>query len=415
MHDICLQEYFRKKQKMMNKNIKSIISMMLAFALVAGCFAIMAPTANAANTNANNKNSVTFTPHINLGAITWAMHTHSFFDGAFTEDRSPDPDNADHIQLYGDKAYFYGYYSTPCSDYMFYKESDSSEKIFKFSMLFSIYPRGGSTTPAAQYWHSMRSMGFLVNCIENDDGTVSGYYVSFEPRSKGDSIVLRRLNNVDFNALYDGRSSILSSTASSIVDEMVLGDSMVTCLYEIKSSYNAFSVMKDDEVIFTCNISVDLDETVDYNGGNDFGFYAEYVGSPSHSCDELSFAEFKDIELWTKSLVPDISEVSWNDGNGNGNGNGINQLVVNGITLKSSKNYVEPENFAAIAKTVLAKNDPNAIYTVIGKTIDNDDNGSYEKVYDIKIGLFEDSVWKVYSGLLSVGNPGRNEAVQPLK
>jgi hypothetical protein len=126
---------------------------------------------------------------------------------------------------------------------------------------------------------------------------------------------------------------------------------------------------------------------------------------------ELSFAEFKNITLWTKSLVPDITNVSWNNGNGNGNGEGINQLTVNGMTLKNSKNFVDPKNFdAAMAKAVLTKNDPTPLYTVTERTVDS--NGPYGKVYDIKIALFEAGAWKVYEGQLVVDNPGGNELVQ---
>jgi hypothetical protein len=358
-------------------------------------------------------NGVYFIPDIYMPDIPWDVYAHKGFDGAFTPERAHDPHNDSHIQLDGNEAYFYGYYTGPQSDYLYYKETDTTEKTFEFSMMFSIYPASGGTERIAQRWHSLYSVGFLVNCVENDDdGTISGYYVSFEPRTDGDSIVLRMLERVNFGTLYYNSRLIMSTL---VLDEMLLGDSMATYLYEIKSSHEAFTVLKDGEEIFALDLSTAdaAQYPSDYTGGNDFGFYAAYVGGEIHSCNELSFAEFKNITLSTKSLVPTITDVSWNNGNGNGNGGGINQITVNGITLKSAKNYVEPNNFdTVIAKTTLAKNDPTAIYTVVERNAD--DSGQYEKIYGMKIALFEDCAWKVYTGKLCVDNPGGNDEVQKI-
>jgi len=419
----------------MNRNVKTLTSTMLVLALVASFFAAM-PLANAANSNGNNKNGATFTPRTNVGTIPWDyIRAHEVFDAAFAEGRVPDlpgrrldiPKNS-HIQLGGDTVCFYGYYTGRYSDYVYYKESDATEKTFKFNALFSIYQDNG--IPLPQRWHSLRSVGFLVNCIDNDDEIVSGFYFSFEPKTGyntavggASQIVVRFLYNMNFNNLREQSNLI---TNAKVLTKIDLENAAQTDEYEITSSNQAFSVMKNKEEIFSIDISnidnpqissigeisgEDFQVPDGYTGGNDFGFFAAYMGSQDgHTCSELSFAEFSNIELWTRSLVPDISEVSWNNGNGNGNGNGINQLIVNGITLKSSKNYVEPVSFdAAIAKTTLAKNDPTAIYTVIDQTVNN--GGQYEKVYDIKIGLFENGAWKVYSGQLSVDNPGKNEVV----
>ncbi|MDR0471521.1 MAG: hypothetical protein LBH79_07370 [Nitrososphaerota archaeon] len=362
------------------------------------------------------KDGVYFIPDINIGDIPWDIYAaHEGFDGAFTPPRAHDPENERHIQLDGNEAYFYGYDGyggKSWSDYLYYKETDSTEKTFQFSMMFSIYPASGGTERIAQRWHSLYSVGFLVNCVENeDDGTISGYYVSFEPIRGGDGIVLRMLERVNFDTLYDNSQLIMSTP---VLETMLLDDSTATYLYEIKSSHEAFSITKDGEDLFSLDLATaDASKIpLGYTGGNDFGFYAGYIGSQGgHTCSELSFAEFKNIWLSTKSLVPDISDVSWNNGNGNGNGGGINQLTVNGIVLKSSKNYVAPENFeAVIAKTTLAKNDPTAIYTVVERNADGD--GQYEKVYAMKIALFEDGAWKVYKGRLVVDNPGRNDEVQ---
>jgi len=390
-------------QKYKTKLAALVISVIIIAALLP-----LTAFAEAKNSNAE----VRFIPNVNVGKIPWSIYAaHIGFDGAFTPERAHDPTNSSHIQLDGNEAYFYGYYTGPQSDYLYFKESDSTEKIFKFSMLFSIYPHSGGTERVAQRWHSLYSVGFLINCVENNDGTISGYYVSFEPRSGRDSIVLRMLDHVDFTALYSYSRAILSTP---VLSERLLEDSMETYLYEIKSSHETFSVMKNDEEIFSFDIiTADASQIpLDYTGGNDFGFYAGYVGTEGgHTCNELSFAEFKNITLSTKSLVPDITDVSWNNGNGNGNGGGINQLTVNGTTLKNSKNFVEPNNFdAAIAKTTLAKNDPTEIYTVTNTGVDN--SGQYEKVYDIRIALFKDGAWKVYEGQLVVDNPGGNEPVQ---
>ena len=387
-------------QKYRTKFATLVISVIIIAALLP-----LAAFAEAKNSNAE----VRFIPKVNVGGIPWDIYAaHEGFDDAFTTQRAHDPANSSHIQLDDNEAYFYGYYTGPQSDYIYYKESDSTEKTFKFSMLFSIYPASGGIERVAQRWHSLYSVGFLINCAENNDGTISGYYVSFEPRNNQDEIVLRMLDHMNFDNLYDYSVPIIQTP---IVAEIPLGDSMETYLYEIKSSYDVFSVTKDGAEIFSLNISTTAQKPSDYTGGNDFGFYAGYVGAPTHTCNELSFAEFKNITLWTKSLIPNITDVSWNNGNGNGNGGGINQLTVNGMTLKNSKNFVEPNNFdAAIAKTTLAKNDPTALYTVVERNVNN--SGPYEKVYDIRIALFEDGAWKVYEGQLVADNPGGNELVK---
>jgi len=107
-----------------------------------------------------------------------------------------------------------------------------------------------------------------------------------------------------------------------------------------------------------------------------------------------------------------ITGISWNNGNGNGNGGGINQFSLNGITLKSNQNYVAPANFdATIGKIPLGKNDPTAIYTITERPVSTN-TGNYEKVYAIKVALFENGVWKVYAGQIGVGNPGGNNRDQ---
>jgi len=101
-----------------------------------------------------------------------------------------------------------------------------------------------------------------------------------------------------------------------------------------------------------------------------------------------------------------LTALNWNNGDGNGNGGGINQFTVNGITLKNNKNYVTPAIFdVKVAKTP-GKNDETAIYTVTERTVTK--NGKYTKVYDIKVALYGDGIWKGYGGTITVDNPGGN-------
>jgi hypothetical protein len=294
-------------QKYKTKLMALVISVIIIAALLPLTAFAEAKTSstveNNAVSNAYNENIMTDIP--------WDIQTHIGFDSAFTPGRAHDPTDNSHIQLDGNEAYFYGYDGyggKSWSDYLYYKEIDSTEKTFKFSMLFSIYPDGGGTTPVAQRWHSLYSVGFLVNCLENDDETISGYYISFEQGGGTyGQIVLRMLDHVDFGALYD--NSRLMST--KVLDRNPLNEnSMETYLYEIKASNEAFSVTKNGDEIFTLDLSTADASQIpsDYTGGNDFGFYAGYVGAEGgHTCGELSFAEFKNIEIWTKTVPGPLS------------------------------------------------------------------------------------------------------------
>ena len=173
------------------------------YSLIIGMILILVFTASAiAFATSIVENDETFDPTINttMTDIPWIKQAHTGFDSAFTAARAQDvtgkATDASHIQLVGDTAYLFGYYTNPNSDYIYYRESDSTEKTFSFSMTFLIYPN------QAQRWHSLRSVGFLVNCVENSDNTISGYYFSFEQRSGQDKIVIRLLNHVNFLALY---------------------------------------------------------------------------------------------------------------------------------------------------------------------------------------------------------------------
>ena len=107
-----------------------------------------------------------------------------------------------------------------------------------------------------------------------------------------------------------------------------------------------------------------------------------------------------------------ITGVNWNNGNGNGNGDGINQLTVNGVTLKNNKNYVTPDHFDVAVIQAPDKNEPAAIYTVLERTVTQ--NGTYQKVYDVKVALYENGFWKGYAGTITVDNPGGNNQNQAI-
>gem|GEM_PF-5047377 len=289
------------------KNIKKVLAILLTVFVFLGLFVFTASAET--NLDAIVENDGSFDPYNDsiMNDIPWIKRAHSGFDSAFTAARAHNPADNSHIQLDGTAAYFYGYYTGPNSDYLYYREIDPSEKTFAFSMNFSIYPYNGSNIPQAQQWHSLRSVGFLVNCVENSDNTISGYYFSFEQRSGQDRIVIRMLNHVNFTTLYSNSVPILST---SILAEMPLGNSMQTYVYEIKSSNKAFSVKKDGTEIFSLNLSTAATSQIPsgYTGGNDFGFYAGYIGSEGgQSCNELSFAEFKNIRIITKTVTPQSS------------------------------------------------------------------------------------------------------------
>jgi len=105
-----------------------------------------------------------------------------------------------------------------------------------------------------------------------------------------------------------------------------------------------------------------------------------------------------------------LTELSWN----NGNGSGINRFTVDGITLKNNKNCVTPVNFDVLITKTPAKNDETAIYTTTERTVTKN-NGLYVKEYEIKVALYNGGVWKGYGGIITVDNPGGNDANQQIK
>ena len=118
-----------------------------------------------------------------------------------------------------------------------------------------------------------------------------------------------------------------------------------------------------------------------------------------------SFTKNKDVNVETIIL----SALNWN----NGNGAGINSFDVNGVTLRHNKNYLTPANFDAAVAKAPTQNDEVAIFTVIERTVIN--NGKYEKVYEIKVALYEAGQWNVYGGIITVDNPGGNNNNQKIE
>jgi len=252
--------------------------------------------------------------------IPWEIKTHVGFDGAFTPARSRDGSYS-HIQLNGNAAYFYGYRSEPLADYLYYVENDSGEKTFSFNMNYYLYEED-EDFPTMQYWHSMRSFGFLVNCIKNGDGTISGYYFAFEGTRQDDRrIAIRMFDHINLNSLHNYAVPI---SETRILGTMPLLPSMRDYFFEIKSSNKAFSIKKDGVTIYTFNLASanPSDIPFNYNGGNDFGFIVAYAGNEppySHNCLQLSCAEFTNISIITKTVTPsstlDVRFVDYNTKN----------------------------------------------------------------------------------------------------
>ena len=109
-----------------------------------------------------------------------------------------------------------------------------------------------------------------------------------------------------------------------------------------------------------------------------------------------------------------LTKLNWKNGNGCGNGAGINSFKVDGITLKNNKNYVTPAQFDVLVTKAPCKNGETAIYTVTERTV-TDANGKYRKVYDVKVALYKNGVWKGYGGVITVDNPGGNNANQQIE
>ena len=255
-----------------------------------------------------------------LGIVDWETHFHTGFDSAFTSVRGNA--NQNHVQINGDQANFYGYYTGWKSDYIYYSETDSTEKTFSFGMDYGLYSGSGAVLQP-QKWHSLLSLGFMVNCTKNEDGTISGFYFALEgydtyyTTGGPNEIVVRKLDHMNFNDLEENSKKMVLEAEPIFRLEVAQQEN----LFEIKSSHTKFDVIQNEEIIFSFDLETALENEIpasDYTGGNDFGFYAGYVGSGmlyydgnkstgNHSCSELSVAEFTNVQIITKTVLPQSS------------------------------------------------------------------------------------------------------------
>ena len=122
------------------------------------------------------------------------------------------------------------------------------------------------------------------------------------------------------------------------------------------------------------------------------------------------YEKLGEIDEDEESIIPEetfdsdvivVSNLNWN----NGNQSGINSFMIDGMTLKNNKNYMELEDFN-IATMQEMKKVP-ALFTVIEKNIEN--NNGYEKEYVIKVALYKNGIWVLYNGSLIVNNEGGKE------
>ena len=95
-------------------------------------------------------------------------------------------------------------------------------------------------------------------------------------------------------------------------------------------------------------------------------------------------------------------------------GCGINGFTVNGMTLKSTRNYVWPVCFNMMVTKTPCKNGQTAIYTVTERIV-TDNKGKYAKVYEIKVAFYADGKWKVYAGTITVDNHSGNHTNQQIE
>ena len=141
-----------------------------------------------------------------------------------------------------------------------------------------------------------------------------------------------------------------------------------------------------------------------WNGRSVAGFTLGVVKSTPKEDEECSVDCEVDIP---KTLT--LKGLNWNNGEGNGDGGGIISFVVAGVTLRNNVNHVTPEVFASIIKA--GKYSINELYTVIDRSV----TGEYEKTYDIRVALYRNGQWIIYSGTIVVDNPGGNNDNQKIK
>ena len=235
--------------------------------------------------------------------LDWDKHTRAAIDSAFTQSLATELGTDEHIVFDGTNISFYGYDQPGYLDYLYYAETDETEKTFSFTI-----------KPGHIDTHTIVSYGFFVNCVENSDGTISGYFVSRE----NTSLVLRKIDGMDLPAIaardtfqpYTSAGMDFVYGAPQVFREEVGASGTELQNIVLKSEKEKFSVAYNGEEVFALDLATATPEQVpqDYTGGNDFGLFAAYAG---HACPTLSFITISDIKLHTATITPK-SEVTLN-------------------------------------------------------------------------------------------------------
>ncbi|MDQ0360667.1 MucBP domain-containing protein [Breznakia pachnodae] len=275
----------------------------IALSLVVGIFPnnVVAEEEEAIVVNDENFDSTINNPAVT--AISWDKYQEVGHDMAFTSAQSGllGDGSDEHIQLIGNEVKFFGYYSNPYLDFLYYTESDASAKEFTFSI-----------SQDQMDWHTINSVGFFVNCVKNTDGTYSGYYFSLESYR----IALRKMDHFDLEGNHVLGGSSLIYSCPVVYSQPIPTGSNDTYTVKLKSEETKFSVevtrTASDSSVSMINFDLDLATATSdqvptgYTGGNDFGIYSAYN---SHYCSSLSYATFSDITILSKT-TREVGEVN---------------------------------------------------------------------------------------------------------
>lgn len=267
----------------------------IALSLVVGIFPnnVVAEEEEAIVVNDENFDSTINNPPVTT--ISWNKYQEVVYDTAFTAAQSGALGNGsdEHIQLIGNEVKFFGYDRSPYLDFLYYTESDALEKEFTFNI-----------SQDQMDWHTIRSIGFFVNCVKNTDDTYSGYFFSLERNQ----IALRKMDHFDLEAYHTLGGNYILSVCPVVYSEPIPTGSSDTYAVKLKSQETKFSVevtrTASDSTVSTINFDLDLATATsdqvptDYTGGNDFGIYSAYN---AHACRSLSYATFSDITILSKT------------------------------------------------------------------------------------------------------------------
>ena len=251
-----------------------------------------------------------------------------------------------------------------------------------------------------------------VTMKEGDAAVKDGLFVNYGPYQISENTLLA---DVDFHLTFD-QNDVNAQFVNDAGTE-------ITMIKPEESFYLRVSHDVAADLQFTATASTS--EELWYV--NDFQFFVDVRAGnyqqlfrPVMSNETLTFFYSCTANLTVTPTEPEpdpdpepekitLTELCWN----NGTCGGINRFTVNGITLKSSKNYVLPTCFDVLITKTPGKKDETAIYTVIERIV-KQSNGCYIKIYEIKVALYSDGVWKVYSGAITVDNKGGNNNNQQI-